>query len=223
MVTNFYNSNYDDKEIQDLYESLIEEAFQMYGQDMYYILRTYVNKDELYEADDVSEYNSAYLMEFYIKSIDGFSGDGNFMSKFGVEIRDTIIFSVSRKRFMEEIGDEENIPRPREGDLVYFPLNNKCFEIKYVDNKPIFYQGGELYVFDLHCELFEYSSENFNTGIPEIDSIHTTYSMDVLDHANNELFDTTIADPLHNNEDVQTESNNIIDFTEMDPMQDGAY
>jgi Virus neck protein len=223
MATNPYFNSYSYAPEQNLVESLTVETIQIHGQDMYYVPRVVKNKDELYGADDISEYNTAYQIEMYVRSIEGFSGDGNFYSKFGLEIRDTIIFSVARRRFMDEIGYHENFPRPREGDLIFFPMNNKCFEIKFVDNKSIFYALGNLPVYDVHCELFEYSSETFNTGVPEIDSIQTSHSMDVADHSGNTNFATITTDPLHNNEDIETEADLIIDFSETDPFADGTY
>jgi hypothetical protein len=223
MATNPYFNSYKNVNEQNLVENLTVENIQIHGQDMYYIPRVIMNKDELYGADDISEYNKAYQIEMYVRSIEGFSGDGNLYSKFGLEIRDTIIFAVARRRFNEEIGYPESIPRPREGDLIFFPMNNKCFEIKFVDNKSIFYALGNLPIYDLHCELFEYSSETFNTGIPEIDSIQGDLSMAVADNGANANFNTATVDPLSNNEDIQTEADTFVDFTENDPFSDGAY
>ena len=133
MSTNLYFRNYDASNEQTLYEDLIIEAIRMYGEDMYYCPRVLKNYDPLYTADDSSEYNSAYLVELYIKSVDGFSGDGNFMSKFGIEIRDQVVFSVARRVFNEEVGMESTLVRPNEGDLIYFPLNKKLFKIMFVN------------------------------------------------------------------------------------------
>jgi len=150
---------------------------------MYYVPRTLNNKNEVYGEDDISSYDSATLVEFYIKNVDGFGGDGNFMSKFGLEIRDQVTFVIAKRVFDEEIGFAANYVRPREGDLIYFPLNHKLFQIKYVDNKPIYYPMGALQTFELTCELFEYSGESFNTGIGEIDDIQDKLSMNVLDYS----------------------------------------
>ena len=95
---------------------------------MYYITRNINSLDKLYTADDQSSYTKAFLCEFYIKSVDGFSGDGNFMSKFGLEIRDQVVFSIAQRTFSNEIGAYTTLVRPNEGDLIYFPLNNKCFQ-----------------------------------------------------------------------------------------------
>ena len=131
---------------------------------MYYIPRKLNNYDNVYGADDQSSYENAYSIELYIKSVDGFSGDGDFMSKFGIEIRNQVIFSVAQRRFNEEIGEYTTQVRPNEGDLIYFPLNKKCFQIKYVNKFEMFYQLGALQTWEMTCELFEYSNENLKIG-----------------------------------------------------------
>ena len=138
MATNFFFNNFQSSQEQLLLENLIIESIRIYGQDMYYIPRKLNNYDNVYGADDQSSYENAYSIELYIKSVDGFSGDGDFMSKFGIEIRNQVVFSVAQRRFNEEIGDYTTQVRPNEGDLIYFPLNKKCFQIKYVNKFEIF-------------------------------------------------------------------------------------
>jgi hypothetical protein len=171
----------------------------------------------------------------YIKSVDGFGGDGSFMSKFGLEIRDQVTFTIAKRVFDEEIGSSEGFLRPREGDIIYFPLNKKMFQIKYVDNKPIFYQMGALQVYDMTCELFEYSGEQFNTGIPELDDIQDKLSMNIFDYGvitedgfnllteddNYLTLETYIIndiDPFADNDFIQQESDLILDWSETDPF-----
>jgi hypothetical protein len=115
--------------------------------------------------------------------VDGFEGDGVFLSKFGLEIRDQVTFTVAKRIWEEEVGAEQQQIRPNEGDIIYFPLNKKVFQIKFVNYKPFFYQHGALQTYDLVCELFEYSNEEFDTGIVDIDEIQTKYSTDILDYA----------------------------------------
>jgi hypothetical protein len=227
---------------QRLLEDLIVESIKIYGEDMYYIPRVLNNKDELYGTDDASSYDEAILVELYIKNVDGFGGDGNFMSKFGLEIRDQVTFTIAKRVFDEEVGAQRDFLRPREGDCIYFPLNNKVFQIKYVDNKPIYYQLGALQVYDLTCELFEYSGESFNTGIPQIDSIQNNLSMDLFDYGiqtedggfmlatedgdliANENYNIETIDPTADNENIETEALNFMDFTERDPFsENGVY
>ena len=125
MATNFFFNNFQASQEQLLLEDLVIEAIRIYGHDIYYIPRTLNNYDDVYGADDQSSYGQAYPMEMYIKSYDGFKGDGSFMSKFGIEIRDRVIFSVAQRRFSEEVGEFTTQVRPNEGDLIYFPLNKK--------------------------------------------------------------------------------------------------
>lgn len=207
---------------------------------MYYIPRVLGDKDDVLGEDGLSEYNKAYLIELYLKTYDGFEGDGQFISKFGLEIREQVTFTVAKRRFDAEIGQPEGFVRPREGDLIYFPLNRKVFEIKFVDNKPFFYPFGELFTYDLQCELFEYSSESFNTGIPDIDRIQAIsqdeYDWAVLDDNGNAIlddnghpvlmdsYDQSVIDPLDDTVDLQTEGDALIDFSIADPFsEDGTF
>jgi len=166
---------------QDMLQSLNVEAIEIYGQMMVYLPRSLNNPDKIYGADDISSFDRAYPVEMYITSWEGFQGDQVFLSKFGLEIRDRVTFAIARRTFEKVIGEDAELPRPREGDLVYFPLNKKCFEIKFVDYKPFFYQLSDLQTYGLVCELYEYSSEVFNTGIPEIDALQKEHSLNILD------------------------------------------
>jgi hypothetical protein len=225
-----------------LLESLVVESIKIYGEDMYYIPRNVNNLDQLYTADDQSSYTQSFMVELYIKSVDGFGGDGNFMSKFGLEIRDQVVFSIAQRTFNREIGMYIPLTRPREGDIIFFPLNNKCFQIKYVNKFEMFYQLGALQTWELTCELFEYSNELFDTGIPEIDAIQTRMGTNILDHVlvdeqanyiatEDESYlvpeNYSVDDNLDNvagtgtNQVFQTESDNFIDFSVRDPFSEG--
>jgi hypothetical protein len=181
MTINSYFNNFSASNEQGLYEDLIIESIRMYGQNMIYIPRVITNYDKLLGEDSLSEYNTPYTIEMYIKSVNGFTGDGNFMSKFGLEIRDQVIFTIAQKVFTNTIGNYTGQSRPNEGDIVYFPLNKKCFQIKYTNKFEMFYQFGALQTWEITCELFEYSDEKFNTGITEIDIIQKGFSTDILD------------------------------------------
>lgn len=175
----------------------------------------------------------------YIKSVDGFSGDGDFMSKFGIEIRNQVVFSVAQRVFNEEVAEFTTQVRPNEGDLIYFPLNQKCFQIKYTNRFEMFYPLGKLYTFEMTCELFEYSGELLNTGIPEIDILQKKYSTNILDWTVRDDSDnyalltedgdyltlegSSINDliPASDNDEIQKESDLFIDFSAMDPFSDG--
>ena len=138
---------------------------------MVYIPRTIVNKDELFGEDTISKFEGGTQIEMYVESVDGFEGDGDFISKFGLEIRDSISLVVSKKRFVQEIANG----RPLEGDLIYFPLTKGLFEIKFVEHENPFYQLGKLYTYKLSCELFQYSQEDLNTGWSDVDTIEDTH------------------------------------------------
>ena len=246
MATNFFFNNFKSSQEQLLLENLIIEAIQIYGEDMLYIPRKLGNFDQLYTADDQSVYDKAYEVEMYIKSVDGFTGDGNFMSKFGLEIRDQVTFSVAQRVWLQEIGTQTSQVRPNEGDVIYFPLNKKVFQIKSVNKLEMFYQLGGLQTWELTCELFEYSNEIFNTGIPEIDIIQTKFSTNVLDYFIKDQDGTPLTDENDNylvvekynletivpgaenntlndgTDNFATGSNDFIDFTVVDPFSEGV-
>lgn len=155
---------------QSLIEDLVIESIRIYGIDVWYLPRTLVAKDDLLNEDDLSSFNEAYLVEMYIKSVDGFEGEGDFLSKFGLQIRDSVTMTMAQRVYETEIGLNTAINRPREGDLIYLPLNRKFFEIQHVEHEAIFYQMGSLQTYDLRAELFEYSGERFATGQDELDN-----------------------------------------------------
>jgi hypothetical protein len=172
MATNQYFKNKVVSE-QQLYEDIIIEALQMYGQDVYYLPREIINKDQLFLDDVPSRFSDAYKIEMYIENTEGFEGEGDLFTKFGIELRDQANFIVSRKRWTQLIGrrlTEKNF-RPREGDLIYLTLSQSAFEIKKVETETPFYQLSQLPTFRMQCELFEYGGEDFDTGVETIQDI----------------------------------------------------
>lgn len=155
---------------QNLYEDLIVESLKIYGQDVYYIPRTLVNRDTILNEDPASKFDDAYLMEAYIENVDGFEGEGDLYSKFGLEIRDEAQFVISRKVWNHAVGLREQSAKPAEGDLLFLPMTNSFFEITFVEHEQPFYQLSNLPVYRLSCSLFEFSDEDFDTGIAEIDN-----------------------------------------------------
>ena len=155
---------------QSLVNDLTIEAIKIHGQDMVYIPRTYVDIDQLFGEDVLSKFEEGNYIEMYIDSYDGFEGEGDFIAKFGLEIRDSITLIVSKQRFEQTMSHDSNITRPREGDLIYFPLSKSIFEIKFVEHENPFYQVGSLYTYKLSCDLFRYSHEEINTDFSDIDS-----------------------------------------------------
>ena len=172
MATNSYFRTFDARNEQELLHSLTQESIQIYGHDVSYIPRTLVNTDTVLGEDSISEYKDAYSVEMYIKSVDGFEGEGDLISKFGLEVRDQIVFSLARRAWE---GLDLGV-RPKEGDLVYFPLTSKLFQIMFVEHETPFYQTGALPTFDLTCELFVYSDEKMDTDVDEIDVIEQKQS-----------------------------------------------
>ena len=222
MALNSYFNNWTSNNEQDLHADLIIEAIQIFGYNVYYLPRTQTNFDDIYNQDDMSVFKTAYPIEMYIKSVDSFEGDGSFLSKFGLEIRDRVSLSVARKTFDKLVGAATQISRPREGDLIFFPMTNKVFEIIYTDNRAIFYPLGSLPLFDLSCEVFEYNGEKFQTGIPEIDSISQTLSLDTTDEVE-DMFDEPERDPEFDNDYIQQEASGMVDLSEFDPFSKGNY
>tara|TARA_E500000081_G_scaffold79788_1_gene81253 strand:- start:684 stop:1622 length:939 start_codon:yes stop_codon:yes gene_type:complete len=160
------------KSEQHLYEDLIIESLGIYGQDVYYIPRTIVNRDSVLNDDPASTFDDAYLMEMYIDNPEGFDGAGDLYSKFGLDIKDEATFIVSRRRWDDRVGvfhsAVEN-PRPTEGDLIFLPMTNSFFEISFVEDEQPFYQLQNVPVYTMKCSLFEYNDEDFETGIVGID------------------------------------------------------
>lgn len=159
---------------QHLYEDLVVEALRMYGHNVFYLPREVIEEDSILNEDVQSKFGDSYQVEMYIENTDGFEGEGDLMSKFGVQIRDQATFIISLRTWERFVSLDDNLAtsfRPNEGDLIYFPLSGSMFEIKFVEHEDPFYQVGKLFVFKLQCELFEYSQEDFDTGIGDIDLI----------------------------------------------------
>lgn len=187
MATNFYfqsgNTSGTTNE-QRLVEDLVIESLKIYGHDVYYLPRTIVNRDLILDEDALSKFTQAYPLEMYLENVDGFEGEGDLFTKFGIEIRDSATFVLSKRRWEEMVvttgGDFQLDARPAEGDLLYFEKTGSIFEIKYVEFQNPFYQLGKIYVFKLQCELFEYSSEIIDTGIGDLDVVADEQSIDML-------------------------------------------
>jgi hypothetical protein len=175
-TTNFFFNNQNFTSEQRLLDNLTVEMIKIFGVDVIYLPRTTPNIDKLFLEDPTSEFNNAIHMEMYIKNFEGWGGQPDLMSKFGINMADQITFCVSRSRFQEDIGVPYNLLRPREGDLIYFSIPNAIFEIKFVEHESTFYQTGSLQFFELKCERFNYSNELLNTGVEDIDVIEPEYS-----------------------------------------------
>lgn len=241
MPTSVFFNNFQSSQEQILIEDLVIESIKIYGHDVFYCPRTLVNKDEIYGEDSISRYDTQYMVEMYIKNVMGFQGEGDFMSKFNLQIRDQMTLTIARRTFFDEIANVENLDRPQEGDLIYFPLNRKIFIVKFVEHEAIFYQLGALQTYDLTCELWEYSNEILNTGIEDIDKLQKEYSFDMSvygimtengyvlkDEDGYDLiqeqynFTTQVGDSLEDNVEIQAEADGVLDFSERDPFSEGV-
>ena len=181
MPTNVYFNHAVQSE-QDLHEDLVVESLRFYGHECFYLPRTIVDEDELFGEDTSSKFDDAYSVEMYIENTEGFEGEGDLLSKFGVEVRDQATFVLSRRTWNRFVSLDQNLvtaTRPQEGDLIYFPLGNQVFEIRFVEHENPFYQLGKLNVFKLQCETFEYSHEAFDTGIAELDGVEDSFAYQV--------------------------------------------
>lgn len=194
---------------QQLINDLIVESIRIYGIDTWYISRKNNSIDDIMNEDDNIFFDKAHLIEMYIKSYDNFGGDGDFISKFGLQISDTLVMSVAISTFNKTVGKRTGFVRPREGDLLYLPLNRKLFEIMHVEHESIFYQMGDLQIYDLKCELFEFNNEEFQTGIPLIDKLLEGKKMTPSIN----IDDIKDINPLADNEIIEDSANNLIDYT----------
>lgn len=220
-------------------EDLVIECLKIYGFDVYYMPRTSVNPDNILNEDVLNKFDQAYRLEMYLSNTTGFEGEGDLLTKFGVEIRDTATFIVSRRRWEEavaRVGSVQLEARPAEGDLLYFPLTKSFFEIRRVEHKDPFFQVGKFNVFKLECELMQFSSEQVDTNIEEIDDLATNTALDIqsyqlLDETGNTLlleyfaesriilenFKMTTLDKRAQNEYFREEINTL-DFSERNPF-----
>ena len=167
---------------QNLYEDLIIESLKIFGQDVYYIPRTLVSRDNILGEDAASKFDDAYLIEAYIENTDGFEGAGDLYQKFGLEIRDEATFIISRRQWQNLVGIWNNVVetnKPQEGDLIFLPMSNSFFEISFVEDEQPFYQLSNLPVYKMQCSLFEYNEEDFETGVDAIDVVQGQQSYQV--------------------------------------------
>ncbi len=175
MATNPYFNFKSSAPEQSLMEDLTIEAIKTMGMDVLYLPREYVKKDLLFGEDVLSQFTKTYEIEMYLQSVDGFQGEGDILAKYGLEIKDKVEMVVSRRRFIDEIGNlETDINRPREGDLIFFPFGNYLFEINFVEHENPFYQLGKNQTYLIQAELFTYSLEKFQTGVCGPDQLQNT-------------------------------------------------
>ena len=153
---------------QRLVQSLINEQLKMYGVEVTYIPRKLINVDNIFTEVESSKFDDNYSIEAYVNTYEGYAGGGDILTKFGMSLKDEVTLTISKERFEDFISPflaaepDSEVPlstRPREGDLIYFPLGQRLFEVKFVEHEDPFYQLGKNYVYQLKCELFEYEDE----------------------------------------------------------------
>ena len=169
MATNNYFKNFNSFPQQELLNSLTKEVIQMSGIDVLYLVRTSVKIDDILNEDVLARYESAVEIEMYVNTPEGFEGAGDVATKFGLDVQDELSMIVNKERFFKETG----LAAPREGDLIYLPLDRNLFEIKFVEDEKPFYPLGKNTVYEMTCEKFVYSQEEFalpddGTGTKEI-------------------------------------------------------
>lgn len=178
MPVSHYFNNYAANQTNEmrLMEDVIVESIKIMGHDCFYLPReAWSNDDTILGENVTSKFNRAYTIEMYLANVEGYEGDGDFFSKFGLEIRDTSNFILSRRSFDRYVPSSIAI-RPREGDLIFVPVLQKIFEIKFVEEELMFFSLGKRtpYIYELRCELFRYSNENIDTGVEEVDHVEHT-------------------------------------------------
>lgn len=225
---------------QKLLDDLVTESITINGVPVFYLPRVNRDSDSIYGEDHLSCFPVAVQTNAYVESFDSYGGDGVLLSKFNLEIRDQIRLSFSQRTFRNEVSPITNYPVPKEGDLLWMPMDKRLYVINYVDKKQIFYTLGTLPAFSIVAEMFEYSGETFSTGVPDIDYIElanspvlqaqallSSYGGFILDHEGNALiYDMTGAKvpsrnpeyTFNDNPVIQEESDEIVDFTERNPL-----
>lgn len=217
MTLNSVFNTWTPKTEQDMYENIIIEMIQIHGMELSYIPRELNNLDEIWHEDAISNFTNVYNIEAYLTSFSNYEGDGTFMSMVGIQVRDSIRLSISKKRFTEVFyGVRE---RPFESDIIYLPqFNKRLFKIMKVDNSHQFYQLGKAYTWDLTCEMMEYSAEEISTGDYEMDAKIEEY--DLSNDSDPADYDIPY-DESATNEELDALSDNLIDLTKTNPF--GSY
>jgi len=167
-----------------LYEDLIIEQLKVFGNDVYYMPREEISKDDIL-GNTNDKFTDAYSIEMYVEDVNGFAGQGDLVGKFGIEVRDELTFVVSRRQFEILVDNTSNtlsINRPREGDIIWMPLFKKFWQIDFVEDEDPMYQINDLPIFKLKCSMWEYESQSVETGVSDIDDRLDSVTMDILEN-----------------------------------------
>lgn len=211
---NFYTRSRE----QNLHENLVTEAIRAYGHNIYYLPRTIDKMDEIRNEAELISFNTALPIEIYIKNTDAFEGDGQLLSKFaGLEVRDQMTLNMSKRSFTEFVKPTTNKPRPLEGDLLFIPMLNVCYQIDYIKTDSIFYFLGALNMYEIVAKIFENNGERFDTGIDAIDDLYPARG-DISDPG----YDLEAEDRGAANKLIEDEADSFLDFSESDPFTPGS-
>jgi len=215
MSTNPFLQWYTDKNEQSLFDDLYVEHIKNFGHDVIYMPRTGINKNEMMNEYEISQFNIGLPIEVYVKNFDSFEGEGQLMAKFGLEVRDQMRLVMSVRSFNQFIEPTTGKTRPYEGDCVFIPMLGVVYQIKYVNRSAIFYTLGKLNTYEIVLELLDYSNEQFNTGMPEIDNLYPAFPnyKDDPDGYDLESYDLDA-----DNSAIETNSDEVLDFTEINPF-----
>lgn len=275
MALNQFFTKYDNPTEQDLLQDLLVEAIQQMGVDIYYLPRVIADQSDIFGEDPLGSFDTAVKLEAYVKTVEGWEGEGDILTQIGLQMRDRVTFTITQRRWdeikTEKLLNEDGNPiylessntssptysdqgsimletgsangyslttRPLEGDLIYLPLVSEIFQIRFVEHEQLFYSMGKLMTYDLICEKWDYSSERLDTGISDIDNIEVVFSTDVTD--DRILLETDGAvlmedgisylllesgsariedvDAFSNNEILEIEGADFIDFSERHPF-----
>lgn len=216
---------------------MVQEVIKQVGFDVYYLPRNTENLDQILGEDASSYFDRYYPIEMYLENVEGYGGEGEMLSKFGIELRESVTFTVSRKRWEECLRNDNNLQlpnRPAEGDILYFPLTKSFFEIRKAEHANPFYQLGKLYVYKLSCELYQYSHEVFITGDSEVDVINSRSTDELKNLITDELgipilaengeyiiddgFSLKKIEPLSDNQELYKRASEVIDWSVSNPF-----
>lgn len=221
-MTTLNFQEYSDDSQQNLVESLVDEAIRIYGMQAFYLPMRRDVQDSVMNDVNSATFYAAYPVQVYIRNVMGFSGQGDFLSKFGVELRDQVTFTISRIEFKRGVIDHDinyqtnrsymqaEVMRPKEGDILFLGMNEKFYQIRFVEHEAIFYQMGRLQTFDLQCEVFAPSGESFDTHVPLIDQKASL----TLQTGNTNTVTETIISDYDDSNNISFLANTVIDFNE---------
>lgn len=209
MATNPYFNFFNQTNEQNLYEDLVVESVRIYAHDMIYLPRDINTEDKILTEPIIQSYSKALPIEMYIKNWDSFQGEGQLLSKFGLEIRDQMTLIMTKRSFEQFVKPTTLKSRPWEGDCIFIPMLGVVYQIKYVDSSANFYTLGKLYHWEIVCELLEFNNEQFSTGISAIDDLNPPF-----EHYDDPDYDLDNYDQTAQNTEIQDQSDQIVDWTE---------